>query len=136
MAVKAPLSHEQPSNNTKLEESMPLWQALENAHFVGYQTSHRLRDQGYETVADLHSATVFELVEIDGIAEPKAKRMKLHLGDLSVIDALGATRISMLEDNGFDPARADEYSVHEIADIPTMGRATAVRLLEACGASV
>lgn len=106
-----------------------VWKVFEGADFIGYRTTHLLRDAGFETVEDIYTSPVLELTYIDGIDEQLAKRMKIHVGDLTAIDRVGTQRASILLSFGVDPQKIEQYTVDELAQLPSIGEPIAERIL-------
>jgi large subunit ribosomal protein L32e len=48
---------------------------------VGPTTAEALREAGFESVADVHAATVGDLTTVGGIGPSKAQRIKTDVGD-------------------------------------------------------
>lgn len=108
---------------------MKLWEQLDSAEFIEHRDIHEFRDAGIETVEDVFTTSVFEMAHIDGIDEELAERVKFYLGDLTVVKSVGKQRASLLLRCGFDPQKADEYSVDELTQVPTVGEPIAKNVL-------
>lgn len=89
---------------------------LTNLPHVGDKRAERLREQGYESAAEVRDATVEELAALDGVGEPLAKAM-LGEGDDDSYATTKPTKLDELEQKAIESARVPQTKTGVARDL-------------------
>lgn len=107
----------------------PLWEAIQDISFLGYRTSHHLRDHGFETVGDVWEADLSELTEVPRIGCERACAMKVQLGDLTGIPAVGPVKRERLNQAGITGQNAGQFTVEQLSSLPQITEEVAEQII-------
>jgi len=92
---------------------------------IGEGTAASLREAGFETVADLREADEESLVEVEGIGNALAARIKADVGDVEIDEDVETD----IEDDA-ESGDADEENYEDLTDISGVSEETAEALRE------
>ena len=118
------------------------YEELTDVDGVGESKAEALRDAGFESIEDLHEASVEDLTGVEGISDALAARIKADLDDIDTEEAAKVSEEVDAEDDAdeseaeasdpdtdTDAGDGDEYE--ELTDISGVGESKAEALREA-----